>query len=350
MEKEHSTNDMIKPEDCRVEKAIKPFHTISYIVPEIQRSINESAVIAIYDREKSYYNKYESYATPGTISIAICNGAEYLIDGQHRMLAYDRLSREDAHHTLMISIDYYHCSCVEVMESVYKLVNTCTPNDISRMGVDTFKIKREIEDFFKKQFGSYLKTTSKPVAPNISLDGLNAKLDSIDLTVFKFGEFVKYIIELNKFYSLCTQEQFKKWFVDTKAIGVIQQKENRMYIGLYRNYEWVDKIVRLHSLRNADPDCALTFASMEHMNIAHRVTIPKIVRKKVWNCDRTEQLCFCCKDTISYDNFESGHIISVAKGGLTTLTNLRPICSTCNMDMGTKNMDEYCKSIEDQLM
>ncbi|NDG68463.1 MAG: hypothetical protein EB135_03170, partial [Proteobacteria bacterium] len=43
--------------------------------------------------------------------------------------------------------------------------------------------------------------------------------------------------------------------------------------------------------------------------------------------------------------FECGHIIAEAKGGETSLENLRPICSTCNKSMKTINMNDYIKII-----
>ena len=347
----HMENLQIFP---RTEKSIRSFSSISYVVPEIQRGIRIEAVDAIYKRENDYYLKYDHYVIPGTISMVMCNGIEYIVDGQHRMQAYYRLSKEHPDRKLMISIDYYYCDNEEAMEAVYKLVNTCTPNDISRMSVNTYKIKHEVVEFFKKQFSSYIKTTSKPITPNINLDQLGEKLDSVDLSIFQLKEFNKLALDLNTYYSTCTSEQFRKWHVDTKKVDTIRQQENQMFLGLYRCYEWVDKIVSLKQMisENAtlDPNRVVTFADMEHNNIAHRVPPTKILKKKVWNCDKTEQPCFCCKDTIEIGNFECGHIVSVARGGATILSNLKPVCSPCNNEMGTKNMMDYCKSIDDQLM
>lgn len=54
--------------------------------------------------------------------------------------------------------------------------------------------------------------------------------------------------------------------------------------------------------------------------------------------------CFCCdyRDiSCRSDGFEAGHVIAEARGGPTVLENLRPICSSCNMRMGTKNLFDY---------
>ncbi len=36
-----------------------------------------------------------------------------------------------------------------------------------------------------------------------------------------------------------------------------------------------------------------------------------------------------------------GHIVSCANNGVTDITNLRPICSTCNLAMGSEHMKTF---------
>ncbi len=53
-------------------------------------------------------------------------------------------------------------------------------------------------------------------------------------------------------------------------------------------------------------------------------------------------LCQCCKvNTITFTNFDCGHILSERLGGSNTLDNLKPICRLCNNSMGTRNMNEF---------
>lgn len=53
-------------------------------------------------------------------------------------------------------------------------------------------------------------------------------------------------------------------------------------------------------------------------------------------------LCCCCKKIqISQQNFHCGHFISQKNGGESIVENLRPICSGCNLSMGSKNMDDF---------
>ena len=80
-----------------------------------------------------------------------------------------------------------------------------------------------------------------------------------------------------------------------------------------------------------------------------RKTIPSSLRIQVWRKylskpDGTCELdgkCYCCNREIQIDCFECGHIISNKNGGKINMDNLRPICGTCNKNMGTQNMINF---------
>ena len=43
-------------------------------------------------------------------------------------------------------------------------------------------------------------------------------------------------------------------------------------------------------------------------------------------------------------NFHAGHIIAESVGGLINIDNILPICSTCNLSMGSQNMKVFIKN------
>ena len=45
-------------------------------------------------------------------------------------------------------------------------------------------------------------------------------------------------------------------------------------------------------------------------------------------------------------SFNCGHIIAEANGGETIVSNLKPKCQNCNSSMGTKNMENFMKSLQ----
>ncbi len=80
-----------------------------------------------------------------------------------------------------------------------------------------------------------------------------------------------------------------------------------------------------------------------------RKSIPKIIKDQVWDHyvgkEKGNILCFCCKKKeIRQSSFHAGHVIAVAKGGSTTVDNLRPICRSCNQSMGTMDMNSFIET------
>ena len=81
---------------------------------------------------------------------------------------------------------------------------------------------------------------------------------------------------------------------------------------------------------------------MEEMPVPYRKKrIPRALREAVWihHCGRSfEQRCKTpwCKNNITVFDFQTGHNIPESKGGATTIDNLVPLCSRCNLSMGNQ--------------
>ena len=78
-----------------------------------------------------------------------------------------------------------------------------------------------------------------------------------------------------------------------------------------------------------------------------RRKIDKPTRDAVWikyMRNKVEGKCYCCKiRTIHFTDFQVGHNKAVAKGGKDNISNLRPICASCNRGMGTMSIESYRK-------
>jgi hypothetical protein len=80
-------------------------------------------------------------------------------------------------------------------------------------------------------------------------------------------------------------------------------------------------------------------------------SISATIKRLVWNTNIGEDIgkskCMCCKSTdITQMSFNCGHIVAEANGGDTIVSNLKPICQNCNSSMGTKNMEDFMKSLK----
>ena len=80
-------------------------------------------------------------------------------------------------------------------------------------------------------------------------------------------------------------------------------------------------------------------------------TIPKTKKIDVW-CkymgNPSKKCLVCGSKDISPFRFDVGHIIPEKQGGTLNLTNLRPICSSCNTSMGTQNLLEFTQKVYPQ--
>ena len=72
-----------------------------------------------------------------------------------------------------------------------------------------------------------------------------------------------------------------------------------------------------------------------------KTTIPKALREQVWLLyagRRYESKCMVrwCQNIMTVFDFHVGHDIPESRGGATNITNLKPICSRCNLSMGSQ--------------
>lgn len=336
----------IKKIDCILSKEIN--------IPDIQRKLDTNHVNEIYNFENEYYLLHNEYCLHGSISIAINNNdIKYLIDGQHRCAAYLKLMNDYPERHIKLTIDYYYFNGNDnSLNQIYKMVNEHKENFIVKCSIDKYKILNDIEKFYITNFNDYIKSSSKPHKPYFNLDTIKTELlesNILDiLNITNSSELISKIISLNKYYSTIENDKFKKWGVKNilSIKEKINDKSNKYYLGIYTD-EWIYRLIDMYQ-SNKDAN------EIEHLVMDFRMPINKALRKKVWssyigNLSNNEILfngkCYCCKELVSYDDFECGHIEPVTRGGKTELENLRPICRSCNRDMGTMNLEEFVKEL-----
>jgi 5-methylcytosine-specific restriction endonuclease McrA len=318
------------------EKQRRPIGQINPITPDIQRPLDIEVVNNIVASENDYYTQSGKYILPNCISIVKCAHNEYIIDGQHRLSAYHRLSKDYPERELVIDIDYY-ISDADNLELLYKRVNTYTPNSIQSLSIDKYSLCNCVEKYICNNFSAYISKSSKPHAPSISLETIRRYFDEKGLFEITWtqDEIIEAIIKLNRYYASCSDEQFIKWRIEKRHLDSVRQKPNQLYFGVYTCGEWVD---RLKDMKTMAPE------SLQHYSIKYRPKITKKLRMNVWKkygINNLNQPCFCCGVDISFNQFECGHVIPISKGGSTTVDNLEPICGECNKDMGNMNLMEY---------
>ena len=326
-------------------------HEIKVNLPEIQRELKNQAVKDIVEFQDMYFKIHDQYFICHPIIIVCCEntGKDYLIDGQHRITAFNKLHEKYPERKITLNVTYivikksYIRNENEILEYLYKIVNTCTPNTIATLSIDHYKILKDFKSYFNKNFKDYIKLTSKPQKPHINIDKLCdyiiEKRIIEELKVHTSEQFINIVVDINSYYSTLTIEQFKRFGL--KDIHTLIAKKNKysndLYLGFYNKYEWIDRILESKKYNKSYED-------LFHITYDYRPKIPKSLRKTVWEEQNGTDIygyCYCCNESISFDTFESGHIIPVSLGGITNNKNLRPICHNCNIDMGCINLEEY---------
>jgi len=87
---------------------------------------------------------------------------------------------------------------------------------------------------------------------------------------------------------------------------------------------------------------------MSEAKALKKKSIPKVLKDHTWTKwigdDIAKTKCMCCElNEIKMNSFHCGHVIAEADGGSTSVENLRPICSACNLSMKTENMEDFKK-------
>jgi hypothetical protein len=330
------------------EKKHLPITQISPNIPKIQREINISAVKSIMDDEESFYKKHKKYCIPGCLSIVVWKGNEYIIDGQHRLKAYTKLNKDYPERTFYVHIDYYTVENEQDIEFLYKKVNTCTPNPILGLTLAHYKIIDEVREYFKTTFAPYISKNKNCHAPSFCLEAVLEIIENKLLKCVNWNgeQIIDNITQLNRWYSKQKEDTLIKWGLVQKHIAVVRKHSPTLYLSMYRNYEWIDRLLDVfhgHALNE-----------LTHVTIVQNDRVTVKLRNLVWNKygykKDAVQPCHCCQKEIEKGvNFVCGHVIPRARGGKSVLDNLEPICNECNIDMKTMDMKEYIKNVKEQL-
>lgn len=337
---------MLKTGVIKFTKETKSVSEFNCTIPDIQRTIDEDHVAAIYNYQLDIYAQLGMYIISGCVSIAVCDNIEYLIDGQHRLESYRRLIKNFPDRPLSICVDYYTCSDLNDVELLYKNVNTHKVNGITKLDIDPYKIITTLTKYLQTNFKPFLTTSANPRRPNINVEKVTDYITNNNIisrgNIKTPNELLERIQGLNTFYASIGAAQFVAWGIKSPdaIIRKIHELPTNLYFGLYTNYEWLERIV---------DNNLLDYNKMYHYSSTYRAPIAKALRIKVWNCSLMDSLCYCCGEKTKFVDFECGHVIPLTLGGQTNEENLRPICRQCNQDMSTRNLEEYKKTLLIQL-
>ena len=98
-------------------------------------------------------------------------------------------------------------------------------------------------------------------------------------------------------------------------------------------------------------DCSTKSENKSDTESLSEKYVKEVIPKTVRNClfinyfgNSRIGTCMCCqREPLTINNFNCGHIEAEKYGGTLKLDNLLPICTSCNLSMGTTNLNDFIK-------
>jgi hypothetical protein len=308
------------------------------IVPDFQRDLDEDKIQQIVS-EYIYRNKKgENYLIKhGWISLCKIGDKLFLIDGQHRIESMKRLCLSEYNPDMLLRVQI--CSNIEEMTKDFRLLNSNSnipliykqfKNEFSQ------KILLELKSKLKKEYNSFHTKHNTDVSKSkrLHIDQFLDlfKLDKLDNSSHSIDTLIDKILDINAEVELYIMHQVDNinWYISKTDLKAIQK--SNFYLSL-ANIKWVDKVFN----DNIDIDYLPINYKKKNINAS--------LREKVFNRDFGYSSnigpCFVCQKQIDRASSHIGHIIAEYMGGATELSNLKAICSSCNLSMGTQNMYKF---------
>ncbi len=285
-------------------------------IPFIQRDFIIERVEKLYDTLMNYYNEYGYVHDMNLIHICYYNNKYYILDGQHRYRAYNQFS-EEIYEDFNILVCFYKCDTREDYRNIFRELND---NFISSdLIIDETEMEKseKLKEHIKDKYSNFLSNAMRPNPPNVNLNSM------VSGFIKKYPNKTSYeIIDMFEKINNKLKEVIPVDDVDFNLKVIGKRSQNNLYYGYIIHKE---KSGGVH-------------------NKCGRKSLPQSLRLALWNRNYLNSptgRCYVCGIEIQYINFHAAHKIAVANGGGDNLTNLECSCASCNLTMGTMNLEEF---------
>lgn len=340
-----------------------------YITPGVQRLLDKNYINNMVEDEIYEYNKTGFFSILQSFTIAYVKNEKktYLLDGQHRLVMFSILQDKNYNiNNVVVPLVTYNVDNYQDVEYFFNRINKHSPikpigniiqydRDLAKLILDEFTTL-----YIKDGDGarncphiSYVKLMN-----NIKYRNFEKKLEFTNKSIIDiFNVIIDINNYLNKSYHFINNYDDKKKY--EKCINKINNIKDKKicYLGIFENFEWLDLTLYALIENKKIDNIASEFLSnldKKKKEIKKRANITQELKEKIWkkepknSCDEgmlVNGFCYSCNNKLSFQNMQCGHIIAHAFGGKETYDNLMPICEKCNKKMGTMNLEEYKKLI-----
>lgn len=332
-------------------------------IPDWQRFVDIERVEDLFHKmssRNSYRNTMHSPIQTGIV-VAEWKDKLFLIDGQHRFKAYEKLHSQ-FHTEMEILVNIIPAKSINHISELCRMLNNSRPFDLPE-NPECFIPAKNITEILHHKYYAYFTSSTRPRRPNLNADQFSQRItallsdgkdpssvyDEIENVNTKYEHSLRHLIDTVNNQSVVVLKQFM-YPGDTeekiiKYVNVILKKvvTHKFYLGLYKNYEWIAEISG-HNTNIQSSNASKKTASPTKKEM--RVPFSKHQRHVIWNAKmgsphKLEGYCIACGRILDVDTFHVGHKRAVAKGGNNDMDNLCIICANCNLTMGTKSLEEF---------
>jgi hypothetical protein len=207
--------------------------------------------------------------------------------------------------------------------------------------------KKEQDDSYKETLVNDIEVKPKKVKQEISK---KEKDDSSKETLVKDIEVKPKKVKQEIVVKETPKKELSAYHIFMKEqMGILKATDDKI-----NSKELLKKVNILWNAKkekdDSSSDCSSNDTIVKECEVKKKIPISAAMKKLVWNKHIGEEIgkskCLCCKSTyITQLSFHCGHIVAESKGGNTIVSNLMPICQNCNSSMGSKNMNDFMKTL-----
>lgn len=332
---------------------------LNFTIPYLQRGLVEEHINDMVNDQRNEYDKHGCFSMLQSITVGCYGKGIYVLDGQHRIKAFERLKKIGYPISgVILPVIKYNIDSNEELVEYFNRINKHMPIHPFEMESAWMDYGKEFCDLFQKEFKIYVKL-GRCNCPHISIVNLKTHLAARNIqnilveNRYNVCDLWHLCLKINSYIGEHAEKQ-----IDGNLISKInscklkmekcKEKCNVCYLGIWRHFEWLD--IAIKALRDKkEPD----FTIIQTCKVEKK-PIPAVIRQQVWKKHTPnivdDGVCYVCDNPLKYTDMECGHIIARALGGEDTKENLMPICKMCNRDMGIMNLYDYKNMISNTNM
>lgn len=330
--------------------------TLDITTPVLQRPLDIGRVNDIIAWQRARLAAHGSLLFVGGLTCAqIAPSVSHLLmDGQHRYHSMRALAPLQPDYRITMNV--VRCPDAGIsLDELFEVINRSepVPDYVIRTTLQAHRrvLLDGVRELIVSSFTAFVSPSRNPRRPNVNVDLLVDHIHDSDLlarhpvTSCDSAQLFRFLMYANACAGYA--HPIRALHADEKAA---KAGCSPLYLGNDSDGAWTRDAALLGAFVSSPelmgaPLPLKALMAKAPLRSSVRVSIPRAVRNSVWNVAFGREAgigaCYCCCGLVSQQDFECGHVLAVAMGGLNVLENLKPVCGACNKSIGSRDMDAF---------